>query len=99
LRRLRQPALRAGRPIADFEDKRESSDDFAAAERACAGQGEAPWPAAGAPFSSCFMPSEMRSFSTSTSRTMAETCSPLRRSASASSPETPQATSDMWTMP
>ena len=45
------------------------------------------------------MPSEMRSFSTSTSSTTALTLSPLRWRLSASSPVTPQAMSDMWTMP
>ena len=45
------------------------------------------------------MPSEMRSFSTSTSSTTALTISPLRCRLSASSPDTPQAMSDMWTMP
>ena len=45
------------------------------------------------------MPRLMRSFSTSTSSTTAFTVSPLRCRLSASSPDTPQAMSDMWTMP
>src|SRR4249919_2143870 len=58
----------------------------------------APSAANGSP-SSCLMPSEMRSFSTSTSSTCARTLSPFLKSSMTCSPGRFQSRSERWTMP
>ena len=57
-----------------------------------------PGSANGSP-SSCLMPSEMRSFSTSTSSTTALTMSPFLKSSITCSPGSFQSRSERWTMP